>query len=218
MGAAVAVAGVLSSERCVAAEPFAAAVAAPFALPEGGVVFEGLQQLLAAALGWAAAVGADGHQHDRLTGLYQANAMLNQAAACVMAHATGVSQLLEMTFAHAGVMLQLKSLQLTAISCMSTHAADKQPLSSAADVTLSMELTMPLLEGAEWLKRLMEQFDPQVHQSRFSDLNQSKNSDHPPVKGGRKANSSPACTLCWGSTRFWLIATRRLELQGPRCS
>lgn len=196
MGAAVAVAIALNSEWRVGTEPFAAAISTPLPFPEGSLMLEQLQQLLAAALGGTAAVSADRHKHNRLTGEYTPNAVLNQAAACVMARATGVSQSLEMTFAHAGVMVQLESLQGTAISCISAHATNEQTLGSAAGMTLSMELTMPSLERAEWLKRLMEQFNPQVHRSRISNLNQSKNLNQPPVKGGRKASSSPACTLC----------------------
>lgn len=47
-------------ERCVAFDP-AASAAAPFPLPKRCLVFEGLQQFLAAALGLAAAIGGNGH-------------------------------------------------------------------------------------------------------------------------------------------------------------
>jgi hypothetical protein len=155
-----------------------------------------LQQLLTAPLGRAAAVGTDRHEHNRLAWEHAPDAVLNQAAACLIAPATGLSQLLERALGHAGVMLQLQSLQITAISGFSSHAANEQSLGSATGMTLIVEMSVPSLEAAEWVKRLITQCDPEVHGSSVSDLSQSKHPDHPPVKGGRKASSSPGCTRC----------------------
>ena len=62
----------------IARDPGAAAIGVPLPFPEGGVVLEGLQQLLAAALGRAAAVGADGHQHDWVSRQHQTDPMSHQ--------------------------------------------------------------------------------------------------------------------------------------------
>ena len=168
MGAAVAAASVLNSERCVAAEPFAAAIGAPLALPKRGVVFEGLQEFLAAALRRAAAVSADGHEHDRLAGEHPADAVLHQAAVHPVAVAAVEGEPLQLLLRHAGVVLEFQRLQGGAISGCGAHSADEHALGSVIAVPLDVELALPLLQLMQWLKALAVEVDPELHCSSFS--------------------------------------------------
>lgn len=152
----------------VAGDPGAAAIGVPLPFPEGRLVFERLQQLLAAALGRAAAIGADGHQHDRLAREYPADAVLHQAAAHPMARAAVAGQVVQLALGHAGVVLQLQGHQGAASGGFGADAADEQALGGAAGAGAA-EAALPLLQAAERFKGLAVQIDPQVHgPARFS--------------------------------------------------
>ena len=62
----------------IARDPGATAIGVPLPFPEGGFVLEGLQQLLAAALGRAAAIGRYRHQHDCVSRQHQTDPMSHQ--------------------------------------------------------------------------------------------------------------------------------------------
>jgi len=94
-------------------------------------VFEGFQEFLAAALSGAAAVGADGHEHDRFAGEYSADAVLHQAAVHSVAAAAITGELLQLLLGHAGVVLELERLEGAAIRGDAAHPANEVSFSGA---------------------------------------------------------------------------------------
>jgi hypothetical protein len=127
------------------------------------VVFEGLQEFLAAALGRAAAVGADGHQHDRFAWEHPANAVLHQAADHPMAVAAIEGEPLQLQLGHAGVVLELEGFQLTAIRGYATNPADKESLSGTLDVASVLLLVLPTRQHNERLEAGAVEIDPELH-------------------------------------------------------
>jgi hypothetical protein len=151
------------SERCVAAEPFAAAIGAPLALPKRGVVFEGLQEFLAAALRRAAAVSADGYEHNRFTGEHPTNAVLHQAAVHSVAAAAITGELLQLLLGHSGVVLELQGFKLAAIGSDTAHPADKDSLSRTVRDAAVLLLFLPTRQRNERLEAGAVEIDPELH-------------------------------------------------------
>jgi hypothetical protein len=126
-------------------------------------VLEGFQQFLAAALRRAAAVSADGHEHDRLTGEHPADAVLYQAAEHPVAVAAITGEVLQLLLGHAGVVLELQGFKLTAIGSDTTHPADKNSLSRIVRDAAVPLLLLPTRQRNERLEVGAVEINPELH-------------------------------------------------------
>ena len=89
-------------------------------------MFEGLQQFLAAALRRAAAIGGDGHQHNRFPGQHPTDAMQHQAMVNAVALAAGAAEPLQLPLGHAWIVLQFQGAEGMAIAGLVAHAPDEE--------------------------------------------------------------------------------------------
>jgi hypothetical protein len=147
-----------------------------------------LEQLLAAALGRAAAVGADGHQHDGVPGQHPADARCcTRAAQHPVAVAARLGQGLQLALGHAGVVLQLQGRQGRPIGGGGSHAADELAFGAAGRLARSLPLRVPMLQRLQRLKGLRVKADLQLQGLASAAADR-----------GRNASSSPGCRGCRG--------------------
>ena len=125
-------------------------------------MLERFQQLLAAALGGAAAIGADGHQHDRFSRKHPADAVLDQGGRCAVALAAVLRQPLQLPLGHPWIVLQLEGVQVVAIAAVGAHPADEQAL-GAGGLAVVLQVALPALQQLQGIKRLRVQIDLQLH-------------------------------------------------------
>jgi len=126
-------------------------------------VFEGFQEFLAAALSGAAAVGADGHEHDRFAGEYSADAVLHQAAVHSVAAAAITGELLQLLLGHAGVVLELERLEGAAIRGDAAHPANEVSFSGACRNPALLLLLLPTRQHNERFKAGAVEIDLELH-------------------------------------------------------
>ena len=89
------------------------------------MVLEILQQLLDAAQGGTAAVGLDGHQHDRFPRPHPSHPVGHQHRAHPVARRAGLGEGSQLGLGHAGVVLQFEGLEGRAGGGGGAHAADE---------------------------------------------------------------------------------------------
>ena len=121
-------------------------------------MLEGLQQLLAAALGGTAPIRRHGHQHDRLARSQSPDPVLHQYGQCAMTGRASGRQTLQLTFGHAGVMLQLQSRQRGAIARQWPDASDELAF-RRGDQTVVQQLLLPTLKLLPGKKGLGAEID-----------------------------------------------------------
>jgi hypothetical protein len=126
-------------------------------------VLEGFQEFLAAALRRAAAVSADGYEHNRFTGEHSADAVLHQAAVNPVAVAAVEGEPLQLLLRHAGVVLEFQGFKLAAIRGYTTHPADKDSLSRTVRDAAVLLLFLPTRQRNERLEAGAVEIDPELH-------------------------------------------------------
>lgn len=108
-------------------------------------MLEGLQQLQAAALGGTTPIRRHGHQHDRLARSQAPDPVLHQHGQDAMPGSAAGRQSLQLTFGHAGVMLQLQGDQRGAIPRQRPDASDELAF-RRSDQSVIEQLLLPTLK------------------------------------------------------------------------
>ena len=129
-------------------------------------MFERFEQLLAAALGGAASVSADRHQHDRLAGKHPADSVLDQATAHPVAFAAFQGEPLQLLLRHARVVLEFQGFQRSAIACPVSYPSNEQAFSGVCCHPPLLFLRLPMRQNIERVEAGAVQIDLQLH--RFS--------------------------------------------------
>jgi len=153
-------------------------------------VFERFEQLLATALGGAAAVGAHRHQHDRVPRQHPPDAVIHPHRPQAMALGAVGGEAGDLRFGHAGVVLQLQGLQRRPCRRDAPHPADEMGFGGGGLGAAGRQAPLP---GGQRDERI-EGFRVQLQLQGAGVGERISHRLQPPLIGGRKATSAPGAS------------------------